>query len=224
MKKTIAPKAVIFDLDGVLIDTAQYHKQSWLDLAEKEGWDYSEEFFYQTFGMQNAQIIPQILSRPIPADELQRLSDWKEQRYRDLIAGHLTPAPGARQLLDDLKAHAFKLAVGSSTPRVNLEFTMTHTGLADYFDTFVTSNDVSRSKPAPDTFLHAARTLNVTPAACVVVEDAVQGVQAAKAARMAVIALTTTRKPQDLNEADRIVPDLTHLSANDFLQLLNRIT
>jgi beta-phosphoglucomutase len=169
--------------------------------------------------MQNAAIIP--LLRPhISKEELERLSDWKEQRYRDLVQEHLELAEGAEALLKDLKQHGFRLAVGSSAPPENLDVFWNRLSLADYFDARVTKEEITESKPSPQTFLKAAQKLSLAPAACVVVEDAVQGVQAARAAGMPVVAVTTTRNREDLAQADRIVDSLSELTASDFLDLL----
>ena len=211
---------VIFDLDGVLVDTGWAHKQSWYDLAEKEGFSMTDEFFYSTFGMQNYQIIPMLLRRVAALDEVDRLSDWKEQRYREIIAEKLVPAEGAKSLLCDLKSENFLLAVGSSAPRANLEFVLTRTDLKDYFDAYVSGEDVINGKPAPDTFFKAAEKLLLEAENCVVVEDAVQGVDAGKAAGMPVVAVTTTRSRADLQKADIIVDSLAQLQARQFIDLL----
>jgi beta-phosphoglucomutase len=215
------PCGVIFDLDGVLVNTGPFHKQSWYDLAAREGFQMSDELFYTTFGMQNYQIIPQLANRPLTRAEIDRLSDWKEARYRELIKGRLVLLPGVKDLLACLKASGFLLAVGSSTPRVNLDFMLDETSCHDYFDAIVTGEEVKNGKPAPDTFLKAAEKLHLPPACCVVIEDAVQGIQAAKAAGMKVIAITTTRPKKDLAAADRIIDSMTQLNPNDFSRLLN---
>jgi beta-phosphoglucomutase len=189
-------------------------------LAEKEGFSITDEFFYSTFGMQNYQIIPMLLDRDASSDEVNRLSNWKEQRYRKLIAEKLAPSEGAKSLLCDLKNEDFLLAVGSSAPRDNLELVLARTGLQDYFDTYVTGEDVTNGKPAPDTFLKAAEKLSLGPDCCVVVEDAVQGVDAGKAAGMPVVAVTTTRSRADLQRADIIVDSLAQLQARHFVDLL----
>jgi len=211
---------VIFDLDGVLVDTGWAHKQSWYDLAEKEGFSMTDEFFYSTFGMQNYMIIPMLLGREAALDEVNRLSDWKEQRYRQIIAEKLIPAEGAKSLLCDLKKEDFLLAVGSSAPRANLELVLARTGLQDYFDAYVTGQDVTNGKPAPDTFLKAAEKLSLGADQCVVVEDAVQGVEAGKAAGMPVVAVMTTRSRADLHKADIIVDSLAQLQARQFVELI----
>jgi beta-phosphoglucomutase len=210
---------VIFDMDGVLVDTGWAHRQAWLDLAEKEGLEISDEFFRRTFGMQNAAILP-MLRPDISPQELERLSDWKEQRYRDLMKEHLSLAPGAEALLRDLKRHGFRLAIGSSAPPENLNLFWDRLGLADWFEARVTKEEIARGKPAPETFLKAAEKIGLAPACCAVVEDAVPGVQAAKAAGMPVVAVTTTRTREDLAQADRIVDSLAELKASDFLALL----
>jgi beta-phosphoglucomutase len=213
-------RGVIFDLDGVLVDTGWAHRRSWFDLADREGLPMSEEFFRSTFGMQNRSIIP-MMCPGIGTEELERLSDWKESRYRELIQDRLQLADGAEALLKDLKANTFGLAIGSSAPRENLNAFWNPLGLAAYFDARVTKEDVSEGKPAPQTFLKAAERLGLPSRRCVVVEDAVPGIQAAKAAGMSVIAVATTRARQELQQADRIVDSLTQLRASDFANLLD---
>jgi beta-phosphoglucomutase len=210
---------VIFDLDGVLVDTGWAHKQAWYDLAEKEGLDMSDEFFSSTFGMRNDQIIPK-LAEGISSEKLERLSDWKEQRYREIIAEKLTLPVGVGELLDDLKDSGFLLAVGSSAPKANLNLVLERVQIKEYFDACVTGEEVIEGKPAPETFLKAAKKLGLSPGCCIVVEDAVQGVEAGKAAGMPVVAVTTTRVRAALSEADMIVDSLGELTAKDFARLL----
>lgn len=211
---------VIFDLDGVLVDTGWAHKQSWYDLAQKEGFDMSDDFFYSTFGMRNDQIIPILAGRYVCSEEIERLSQWKEKHYRELIAEKLILPPGVGELLDDLNGSGFLLAVGSSAPRANLDLVLERVKIRDYFDACVTGEEVVEGKPSPETFVKAARKLGLPPNCCVVVEDAVQGVEAGKAAGMSVVAVTTTRDRADLSAADIIVDDLCELQAKDLAKLL----
>lgn len=211
---------VIFDLDGVLVDTGWAHRQAWYDLADKEGFQMTDEFFYSTFGMQNYQILSMLLGPQLPAQEIERMSQWKEKRYRELIGEKLTLPAGVKELLDELKNRGFLLAIGSSAPRDNLELIFRRLNLRHYFDAHITKEEVSKGKPSPETFLKAAEKLSLPPSRCVVVEDAVQGVEAARAAGMSVIAVTTTRARTDLKSADLIVDSLSELRAEDFLRLL----
>lgn len=212
-------RGVIFDLDGVIVDTGPFHKQSWYDLAEKEGFVMSDELFYSTFGMQNYQIIPKLAGKKMSRDEIDRMSDWKEQRYRELIAGKLLLLDGVKSLLEDLKQNSFALAIGTSAPRANLNFMLEHIPLGDCFDVYVTGEEVTSGKPAPDTFLKAAEKLSIPAGKCIVVEDAVAGVHAGKAAGMAVVAVTNTTERARLAQADLVVDSLTELSAKDFTRL-----
>lgn len=210
---------VIFDMDGVLVDTAWAHWRSWHDVAEKEGLAMSDEFFRRTFGMQNDAILP-MLQPDISNEQMERLADWKEQRYRDIVKERVELAPGAQALLKDLKRHGFRLAIGSSAPAENLNLFWDGLGLATWFDARVTKEETTKSKPSPETFLKAAQKIGLAPACCAVVEDAVPGVQAARAAGMRVVAVTTTRQREDLAQADRIANSLSELKASDFLALL----
>lgn len=212
---------VIFDMDGVLVDTGWAHRQAWFDVAAVEGLPMSDEFFRSTFGMQNAAILPML--RPgISQDDVKRLSVWKERRYREVAKARPDLAPGAKALLEDLKRHGFRLAIGSSAPPENLDVFWDAHSLADYFDARVTSEQVTESKPSPQTFLRAAEKLGLAPARCAVVEDAVQGVQAGRAGGMRVVAVTTTHGRDELADADYVVGGLADLKASDFLALLGR--
>jgi beta-phosphoglucomutase family hydrolase len=211
---------VIFDLDGVLVDTGWAHRQAWYDLAAKEGLDMSDEFFSSTFGMQNDTIIPML--RPgISRDEMNRMADWKEQRYREIVRSQPVLAAGAPALLGDLKANGFRLAIGSSAPRENVNVFWDAARLRDYIEACVTKESVVEGKPHPETFLKAARALGLPPERCAVVEDAVHGVEAAKAARMPVVAVTTTRVRAELLLANRVVDSLVELTSCDFHALLD---
>ncbi len=220
MAKACGKKGAIFDLDGVLIDSGPAHKQSWYDLATREGYKMSDEFFIKTFGMQNFQVIPMLAGKALPPEKIDELSDWKEQRYREIFADTIRLADGAERLFNELKAEGFLLAIGSSTPKENLEFVMDKLKIEKYFNAIVCMRDVKRGKPAPDTFLLAAKKLYLKPSDCVVIEDSLPGIEAAKAAGMLVIALTTTRQRKELTQADVIVNSLYELHAKDFVTIL----
>jgi len=221
MARSNHDKGVIFDMDGVLVDSGWAHRQAWFDLAEAEGLEMSDEFFRRTFGMQNDTILPML--RPgISEPEMDRLSDYKERRYRELVHSQPRAAEGVLALLSDLKASGFRLAIGSSAPRANLDVFWGPLGLVDYFQATVTKEQVVEGKPSPETFLKAAGMLSLAPQRCVVVEDALHGVQAARAAGMPVVAVTTTRSRAELAHADCVVDSLAELNAADFAMLLNR--
>jgi beta-phosphoglucomutase len=213
---------VIFDFDGVLVDSAWAHRQAWYDLAEKEGLEMSDEFFSNTFGMQNDTIIPMMLPE-VTTEDMERMADWKEQRYRQLVQSRPELAQGVPALLRDLKANGFRMAIGSSAPRENVDVFWIPSGLSEYMQARVTKEQVREGKPAPQTFLKAAEALSLPAGRCAVVEDAIHGVQAGKAAGMPVVAVTTTRSRQELTQAgaDHVVDSLAELTARDFLALLD---
>ena len=213
-------KAVIFDLDGVLVDTGEAHFRAWQDFAERFSLDFSWGRFVETFGMQNAQVIPVLLGRDASPTEIAELSEWKEQRFRAHAGYGMKVLEGVAELVDDLLRCGFGLAVGTSTPCVNLDFMKEKLEVMRGFDAYVTAEDVQHSKPAPDTFVAAANKLGVRPTRCVVVEDATVGIQAAHAGGMKVIAVTTTRDREELAGADRVVDSLAELNASDFETLI----
>ena len=215
-------RGVIFDMDGVLVDTGEFHKQSWRDIGLEVGFEMSDEFFAQTFGMQNYLIVPILMGDDISAEEVQRISDMKESRYRQLSAGKLGLTEGAEELIVGLRASGFRLAVGSSTPRANLNAILEQIHIQDYFNALVAGEDVRHGKPAPDTFLAAAEKLNLPPGCCVVVEDAAAGVEAAVAGGMSVIGITTSLPRVKLNKANLIIDSLTELNPSDFAKLLEQ--
>lgn len=213
-------RAVIFDLDGVIVDTGPYHKQSWYDLAKKYDFQMTDQLFYDTFGMQNHEIIPRLAGHQLSDEQLKQMADWKEHRYRQLIAGSVVPMDGVIELVSELKKSGFALAIGTSAPKENLDLILENIDLRKYFDAYVIGPEVENSKPASDTFVLAAKKLCVSPGLCVVVEDAVVGVKAAKAAKMSVVAVTTTTTREKLKSADLIVESLSELNAADFKNLL----
>ncbi|ACZ41793.1 HAD-superfamily hydrolase, subfamily IA, variant 3 [Thermobaculum terrenum ATCC BAA-798] len=207
--------AVLWDLDGVLVDSRQFHYESWLYVAHPRSVEISYQDFLPTFGMRNPDAI-RVLFGDLPEEEINRIAEDKERYFRKSIRGRIKPLPGAYNLVVSLHANGHKQAIASSTPRLNIEAILAEIGLEGCFDEIVSGDDVKNGKPNPDIFLLAAEKLGVDPRCCVVVEDAVVGVQAGKAAGMKVFAVAGTRRPEDLRLADRIVHSLEELSLDDF--------
>ncbi|RMD79641.1 MAG: HAD family hydrolase, partial [Lentisphaerae bacterium] len=155
-------------------------------------------------------IIPELFGWTDDPAEIRRLADMKEAIFREQIREQgIEPLPGVVTLLQTLQSHGIPPAIGTSTPAANLECILEITGLAPYFAARVCSEDVTRGKPDPEVFLQAARRLGADPTRCVVFEDAPVGITAAKAAGMHCVAVATTRAPEQLRQADLVLPDLT---------------
>jgi beta-phosphoglucomutase family hydrolase len=217
----MAERAVLWDLDGVVVDTGEFHYLAWGEVLTEAGLPFSREFFQATFGMNNAGILTTLLGHEPPADQLTRVSERKEERFRQISHGQVRPLSGVIDALQWFKRHGFKQAIASSAPLANIDFLIDELGLRDYFEAIVSGYDLP-GKPAPDVFLLAARRLAVDPIACLVIEDAVAGVEGAKRAGMKCLAVTNTHPAEKLQKADRVVDTLTVVSAaliNDLLGL-----
>jgi beta-phosphoglucomutase family hydrolase len=199
----------IFDWDGVIIDSSRQHEKGWELLAAEEKRLLPENFFRRSFGMKNENIIPQLLQWTTDAAEIRRLSDRKEELYRETIArDQISLLAGAKELLAALEAESVPCAIASSTPRPNIDCVIDRLGIRAFFRAIVTGEDVHHGKPNPEVFLLAASRLGVAPVRCVVFEDAHVGVEAGLAGRMKVIAVATTHPASSLGDAHLVVSTL----------------
>jgi len=215
-------RAVIFDMDGVLVDTARPHYESWVAVARRRGVEITWEQFHDTFGQPNHQIIPRLFGPGLSADEVHEIDERKEAAFRDIFRHSVRPLPGVVELVRGLHEEGWRLAVGSSAPPENIELVLEALGLAGCFGAVVCARDVERGKPAPDVFLKAAQAVGVEPSRCLVIEDAPAGIQAAHAAGMKCLALTTSHPATALREADRVVTNLEGFAAADAASMLGR--
>lgn len=208
MSNTI--RAIIWDLDGVIIDSANEHRRAWQRLAREEGVSFTDADFWSTFGKRNDDIFA-LLWRTHSSEQAKILADRKERYFRELIRETAAPLPGAMELMRGLHEAGFAQALASSTPIENIELIGEVLGLKRYLTILVSGETVPRGKPAPDIFLKAARDLGIEPEHCLVIEDAVAGVQAAHAAGMRCIAVAGNRDLPGLRQAELMVKDLTEV-------------
>src|SRR5271170_6782773 len=184
--------AVLWDLDGTLVDSEQYHWLAWRDTMAAESVPLTHQQFLLTFGLRNDAIIPQWIPGAAPA-AIERIANAKEQLYRRLVReGGLAPLPGAREWTHRLAAEGWRQAIASSSPRENIDAVLAVIGLAAVFQAVVSAEDVTLGKPDPQVFLTAAARLGSAPAQCIVVEDAPAGVEAARRAGMPSIGVRRT--------------------------------
>jgi len=176
---------VLWDLDGTLVDSEEYHWQSWRDALEPEGLSITYDQFLASFGMKNDPIMRNWLAAGYTPERAVRLADAKEADYRRLVSAHgLTALPGAHERVTALHAAGWKQAIVTSAPAANADVMLRALGIARLFDAVVTAEDVTAGKPDPQVFLTAAARLGVIPARCIVVEDAAAGIEGARRAGM----------------------------------------
>lgn len=219
MRDSSKPVLAIFDHDGVLVDSLAHHIDAWLELGRRTGLPFTEAFVHETFGMTNPNIFRRMLGDALSNADAARMSDDKEACYRELAKPHLALMPGVRQLLDALSAAGILLAVGSSAPRANLELTIACCGLTGRFASLAALEDIKNGKPDPEVFLLAAERAGIEPRRCVVFEDALVGVQAAKAAGMRAVGVGSCKPLEALRSvgADRVVPALDGIDVAEFV-------
>lgn len=182
------PKAVLWDLDGTLIDSAEWHWLSWKEILHAEGYPITHEEFMHGFGRRNDEVLREYFGEEAEADRLIQIGEDKESRYRDYVEEHgVVVLPGVEDWLGFLAEDGWQLAVASSAPVENLGIILDVSGLALYFDAIVGREDVRVGKPDPEVFLTAAARLGVPAIRSIVVEDALAGVEGAHAAGMAAI-------------------------------------
>lgn len=217
------PCAVIWDVDGTLVDTAELHFAAWARLAGEMGRSFSRDDFAATFGRRNPEIIRFLFREEFSDAEVARIGETKEAYYRTEAEKGVQLLPGVRELLDGLHARGVRQAVGSSAPRHNIDLILGITDSRRYFEAIVGMEDTTRGKPDPQVFLVAAEKLGVPPSRCVVLEDAVAGVEAARAGGMRCVAVTFVghHAAETLTAAgaDRVVNSFTETTAAEVMRL-----
>ena len=204
---------VIFDWDGVVVDSSERHEEAWVRLAAEEGHTLPEGFFLQTFGMINEVIIPETLCWTDEPSEIRRISLRKEELYRVLVREQgLDPLPGVADWFRTLLDADVPITIGSSTQRANIELSLEMMGLRRCFQDFITSENVTRGKPDPEVFVLAAQLLDREPEHCVVFEDTVVGINAAVAAGTRVIGVSGTHPPDRLSDSDLVISGMTEMN------------
>lgn len=218
-------KAFLFDMNGTMIDDMQFHLKAWYhilndDLGANLSWDETKSHMYG----KNSELLIRIFGENrFSPEEMDRLSVEKEKRYQQEFKPHLKLIPGLQQFLE--KAHALNIpmAIGSAAIPFNIDFVLDNLNIRHYFKTIVSADDVTISKPHPETFLKAAKLLGVDAANCLVFEDAPKGVEAAQNAGMSSVVLTTMHEKDEFavyNNIIRYTKDYTHLSPADLVQAM----
>ncbi len=217
-------RAAIWDMDGTLVDTAEQHFRAWVDACREKGRDFTRDDFTATFGRRNPEILAYLFGDRLGRGEAEAFADRKEELYREAARHGIDLLPGVAALMEGLHQLGFKQAIGSSAPRANLEMILESTGIDRYLGAVVGMEDTTRGKPDPQVFRVAAQRLGVEPKNAVVFEDAVAGVQAARAGGMRCVAVRFVghHSAETLREAgaDIVVGSLAELDAAGVARLI----
>jgi beta-phosphoglucomutase family hydrolase len=221
MKQSVKDRlGVIFDIDGVLLNSYSLHYECWRAIAEEHGISLSEKDFDSLFGRRGSEIVREIWGGDLSPEQVVSLHKRKQALYREKLQRNFPFMDGAIHLIDGLAAKGFVLGVGSSAPPENVEMSLRGLGRTNSFAAVVTGSDVTRGKPDPEVFLLAAQQMGVEASDCAVIEDAPAGVAAALAGGMTSIALAGTAPPESLTMAHLVVTSLRQLTPEQISELI----
>ena len=201
-------KAVIFDLDGTLLDNNSFHRKTWEAYLKNMGKQISEEEFNTHLnGRTNKDAVEYIYGRKMSKEESTKYTLEKEALYREIYLPFIKPISGLIEFLDYLHKKNIPMAIATSGIQPNIDFMFEHVPIKKYFKTIVNSLHIKKGEPDPEIYIKAASLLGVDPKKCLVFEDAVVGIKSAKAAGMKVIALSTTQSKKELADENLIIDD-----------------
>ena len=211
-------KAVLWDMDGTLVNSEELHWISWRNTMAKEGIDITREQFLSTFGQRNDSIIPSWLGSTATGERIERIAQAKEEFYRHLVRRvGIAPEPGVATWLDRFQKHGWQQAIASAAPRANIDAVLEALSATNVFQGIVSAEDVHRGKPDPEVYVLAASRVGVPAERCIVVEDASAGIEGARRAGMRSVGVS--HKGKDLH-ADVVVESLEQLEPDAFERLL----
>jgi beta-phosphoglucomutase len=214
-------EAVLWDLDGVIADTWEYHYLAWQDVFAKRGATFTKEDFMRHFGRRHDTIIQFALGDKLSPEEFKAVTEAKQADYRRRVGANIRALPGAVALIRALNREGIKTAIASSAPLENIEIIIRGLGIEDCFQAVAWGTEVAEGKPSPEIYLLAAKKLSVSPAGCVVIEDAIAGVAGARQAGMKCVAVTNSHPAASLKGADLIVDTLEKVSIESLVKLFN---
>jgi beta-phosphoglucomutase family hydrolase len=214
-------EAVLWDMDGVIADTADYHYGAWQEVFRERGVAFSRADFMRHFGQRHDTIVKFALGDKLTPEQVEAISAKKQAIYRRNVAKNIKALPGVILLIKSLNKNHIKTAIASSAVAANIDVILRGLGIENVFQAIAYGTEVAEGKPSPEIFQLAAQKLGVKPGNCVVIEDAIAGVAAAKSAGMKCVAVTNSHPGQSLKKADLIVDSLVKVDINTLKELFN---
>jgi beta-phosphoglucomutase len=213
--------AVIFDMDGVIVDSNPAHKEAINEFCKQHDIVLDEEKFRtHVNGRQNRDWIPAVFGSEMAKEEILKLAEEKEKLFRKVYEPTITPLPGLENFLNKLKERGIPVAIATSAPVENVNFTLERTGLRKYFETILDDRNVSKGKPHPDIYIKTVEALKYPASECIVFEDSLAGVESAKGAGCKVVGVLTTHTKEELKQTDYTIRDFNEIS----IEILEKIT
>jgi HAD superfamily hydrolase (TIGR01509 family) len=214
--------AVIFDMDGVIVDSNPYHRIALGKFCESHGYHLSDkEMREQIFGRTNKDWLTRLFGRELPVKEFLKLEEEKERIFRELIEPDIVPVSGLLNFLEKLKERDIPRAIATSAPPANVSFTLEKTGSAGFFETIIDGSMVTHSKPHPEIYIKTAKTIGFATDRCLVIEDSLSGIASAREAGCPVIGITTTHSAAELTDTQMTINNFNELKIQRLYQLLD---
>jgi beta-phosphoglucomutase len=211
---------VIFDMDGVIVDSNPYHKIALQQFCARHGKQLTETYLIEKiYGRTNKEWITNVFGNLAPA-QLRAYTEEKEALYRDLYKKDIKPVKGLVKFLNRLNEHKIPRCIGTSAPRSNVDFTLSGTHLEKYFEIILDDTFVNLGKPNPEIYIKSCQALGLPPDQCIVVEDSLSGIRAGKAAGAKVIGVTTTHNAQEMKETNMVIDDFDSLTVEILEKLI----
>lgn len=205
-------KAVIFDMDGTMVDNTGFHKKAWIEFCKRRGLELAEKDYHiRISGKRNDAIFEILFGRKIEGAEYTKLDEEKEAIYRELYLPNLKEVPGLKKLLNHLKKAGIKTGIATTSPYKNRLMVLGVLELKEFFAVIVGGEDTKHGKPHPEIYLSASEKLGVSPKDCLAFEDTPSGVKSAKSAGMVVVGVLTAHTKEELSEADYFIKDFTEI-------------
>ena len=212
-------KAVIFDMDGVLVDNNPWHIKAWMTFCKRHSVHMTVEEITSHFGNTNDDYLNFLFRHKLSLTEINVYGGEKEEIYREIYRGQIVPLNGLLDILDLLDEEGYLIGLATSAPAKNVDFTLDGLGIKKRFNVIVDATSIKKGKPDPEIYLLASKRLGVMPSRCIVFEDSVHGIQAAVSAGMHAIGVLTTQTKENLAKAHHLINDFSEISA----EFLNRI-